>query len=181
MQSSNSTIDNQNLRSEISHVLRFVDRNVSILLYDEYGLQRGKKSKYCRVARYENVTQHRLPYLIMEDHKLGKDNGLFHLLLIYRQNMIQNHALFNPVLEWMKDRSDHNELRPGPNWTYNHDIEPKLIEYLYTEIMKPEDLLVDIEKCEYQQKWDHMGKWGYHVCFEDESSWKCLEQLVEED
>ena len=116
------------------------------------------------LGRYENVTEAQLPLKVMEDDVLGKmDNrGLFHRLLEHHQFLLEGHQeVFGEALAEMCREDDW--------WYYTMEVPAKLIKHLYTKILTPPDLLRDIRV---------VGGWeeeSYHICYEDEATWKCLE------
>ncbi len=127
------------------------------------------------IARYPNVTESEIPYKIMKDIRLGCswnseryrcEKSLFHLLLEHRQLLLEDHKIFEDALSWMciEDREDDYQSRR---------ISPELIEYLYTKILTPQNLLDDIKEIS-KISGDKKYYKSFHICFEDEATWECI-------
>ncbi len=123
----------------------------------------GYEGKFRIGAKYENITENEVPFKIMKDASLGKSvcwkPVLFRRLLEYRRNLLKDHEIFAQAVKNMEELDmDGPPIMVG-SWC---DVDPKLIEYLYTKILTPQDLIDDI--CVLH---DYTR---YHICFENDDT-----------
>ncbi len=117
------------------------------------------------VARYENITEEELPLRVIKDIKKIENHCTYplHCLLGSNRDILENNDLFK---EMSVD---------GDTPFDEYKVDQELIEHLYTKILKPEDILTDIQKI--GDLWfdgENIGTWTFRICFEDELSFKVL-------
>ncbi len=125
----------------------------------------GKETIFRVAAKYENVTKEEIPFKIMKDATLGMfaNVNLFFKLLNYRGDLLKGHKIYDQAFN---NREGLRGRRTAMgSWC---DVGPQLIEYLYTKILTPQDLIDDIEK-------PLPGQFiNYCVCFEDDNTRRLL-------
>ena len=105
------------------------------------------------VGRYENTTMEDVPLQMMKDSVLGAHFLYpFHFLLDMHKDLLQKEDMFKGVLRQLDDDKGFDAF----------EVDPKLIEHLYTKILSPKDIVKDI-----QEIGSDFGEWKYLFCFED--------------
>ena len=140
------------------------------------------------LGQWKNVTKVELARKIMSDATLGYscENGppcrLFYDLLYHNRKLLKGHSIFNKkeldkrVGLYSAKTSIIRGSKSNLTWITGYhlfdawtidpcNVEPELIQYLYTEILTPERLLKDIEEVYILD--------AFFICFEDEASWRC--------
>ena len=134
------------------------------------------------MSRYENATEAELALRILEDPKHGEQSlwgGLFHFLLHERKRLWFGNDGFPKINAWMKKCEKECECSPFSmwgNWRERCRIDLKEIQHLYTKILTPADLLADI-----RAKGRNGTPISFYLCFEDEDTWGCLDEVVKND
>lgn len=98
-------------------------------------------------GKYRDTTPERVPYRIMRDSNLGfrpEENedggGIFHVLLEANEGLMRGHKIFEEYFDWLDLEND--------GWKDDlptFEFKPELIEYLYTKIKRPRDLIHDLQ------------------------------------
>ncbi len=116
-------------------------------------------------ARYENTTEEELPLRVIKDIKKIESHLSFplHCLLGVNRDILEDNDMFKEI------------SADGDTPWDEYEVDQELIERLYTKILKPEDILTDIQKI--GNGWwngENIGEWTFQICFEDELSFKVL-------
>ncbi len=129
----------------------------AVLVFCPAGLSDGMSI----IGQWKNVTKAELSHKIMKEATLGHSEYspnpcyLFYELLYHNIKLLKGHSIFT-------EKMNFTWITEGCG-AYN--VEPKLIQYLYTKIRTRERLLKDIDELDIEG--------AYFVCFEDEASWEC--------
>jgi len=137
----------------------------AVLVYCPAGLSDG----FHTIGKWKNVTNADLSHKIMKEATLGYSYEgphpceLFYNLLFHNRKLLKGHPIFDKNFD---NKFDITWITDGCGYeTYN--VEPELIQYLYTKILTPERLLKDIDELDTEG--------AYFMCFEDEASWECAQ------
>lgn len=131
----------------------------------EYCEWANSECPYVVWGKYPDTTPKGVLYRIIQDSNLGSGkatNGpceIFHSLLYKNESLMEGHEIFKEYLQAKKD---------GTEYDYDTRFDrPELIEYLYTKVKRPEDLIEDLRNSDFGN--------GYRDCFivfEDDSYWR---------
>lgn len=117
------------------------------------------------ITRYRNTTEEELPLRVIKDIKKIEYHPVFplHCLLGVNRDILEDNDLFK-------------EISADGDTPYDeYKVDQELIEHLYTKILKPEDILTDLEKMgDCWQDGKNIGEWTFRICFEDELSFDVL-------
>lgn len=99
-----------------------------------------------------------LAFLLMCDSSLGKtDTRLFHELLNLHREKVDAIEPFQTLFSRCETLAEIDS------------IDTSLIVHLYTQILKPADLITDLHQIQGHHK--------FHICFDDEASWELIRKL----